>query len=388
MADLLLNTVKSAVDFLETYKVTEGITLGQVEAQAAEQKAQLEKSIAEADSISPAVGKDILKVIQGTSFASLARLIAGKVSVTTKTSSKKTNEKKQQNLFLQRYMTLDMWKKYRDPDTPYATVLEMMLDLWEKIGLKHPSEHAEVHAVAIMTLRLDGGVQGQVNVNVADAFAKLKDIEDGIKERRKHRLDHAHSGVVKKYAATLVEVKRVHEDIYDFAYGDTEGDQPVNNVPIDEIAIDALRAKLPARKSHGSIALRVGKVKCSGLTVEGVANAVLAAIQHRQPVSGDGVPGLQIFNPKHKLMVDSGLQLALSGPASSGAAPSMPAICDSPASVQVNLSSPESARAEPSPAPAEAVQPKTTADLAATMLEFTSKKSGGTVMKRPAAAAK
>eukprot|EP00959_Pyramimonas_sp_CCMP1952_P385016 8069149-Pyramimonas_sp.AAC.1 len=64
--------------------------------------------------------------------------------------------------------------------------------------------------------------------------------------------------------AMLGEFKRVHDKIYAFAYGETAGDQPAPDSAIDEIAIDALRAKLPARKSHGSIAARIGKAKASG----------------------------------------------------------------------------------------------------------------------------
>eukprot|EP00973_Karenia_brevis_P079804 11074205-Karenia_brevis.AAC.1 len=91
---------------------------------------------------------------------------------------------------------------------------------------------------------------------MVNAKVLLDEIKTGFKARRKHGLVTAEHIVV--YPSSPQELLQKHPAVYNSAYPDSVTKPPngPGGCPHDELAVDSLARRLPARRTHGAIASR------------------------------------------------------------------------------------------------------------------------------------
>ena len=192
-----------------------------------------------------------------------------------------------------------------DPNVWWGRLLNMIIQTLDQLGLVSPSEPTVMHIVAMVLLAANDNAT--IHINPTDAYSKANDIKRELKAvRLRTRL--AHHGVIINYPADVETFKQLHDAQFASFYkiGTTDEFEAVP-CPIEEHALNQLRMRLPARRSHTSISLSsrmhtVSTNKSSSRVVnqmlsDPVSLMMLANMQRQQtPATGMELPGLVIHD--------------------------------------------------------------------------------------------
>ncbi len=131
-----------------------------------------------------------------------------------------------------------------------------------KIGDVFSSELSWVHVVSMLTLASHDSDVDSFSIEPANCLTKLRDIKAYAKSMRKTMLSHY--GVVALYPEDPNDLKLQHPEVYQAAYPNASPDDPSTlpvKSPLNAALLEQLRAKLPARVSHQSMAATKNKAQ-------------------------------------------------------------------------------------------------------------------------------
>jgi len=218
---------------------------------AASRKEEMLKLIHETEAVGVAEATAILKQLNVGPFPdeskkALTRAVNGKASTHTSTSSPPNAKRAplQKHVHMHHYLSEGDWEVIQNTRLDFNTKTRTLIQRMATLGIKNPSEGKYVHITALLYLGAHSGAPNTLQVKPTDAYATLRDLKCVMKGWRvKVHVDFT------DYPHDVKEFKKAAPAVYAAAYADGE---PVK-CKIDESAIDALRAQIPARKTHAAV---------------------------------------------------------------------------------------------------------------------------------------
>ena len=221
-------------------------------------QAKIEGKIATARDVSSGQATAIIKaldhvVVTPGARATVARALRIKVDGDNASTAGPHGERKSQVcLLLENLLTIKHWKDFDTTD--YIKQEENMVKLFERLGLNHASEHTYVAGTAIIVAaRMQK--TGERSVNANDAYKLLNRLKKHVRALTQRTI-LPHYNQVKQYPDTPEELLEKFPHIYDLVYQDMENfpDNAPGKCKLQLAELEVLKARLPARKSHISVA--------------------------------------------------------------------------------------------------------------------------------------
>ena len=147
-----------------------------------------------------------------------------------------------------------------------------------------------------MNMRSDDEDPNRIlGINQGQAFQRLKTLKC-IFKAKKAFAKLSHSGVVEDYPESPLTLQQSHPEVFRAAF--TENGQEVLPAPypFDELVLDQVRARLPARSTHQSIGPAARDVRARTTP----AWQDMLAVMGRSVQPAEVLPGLQIFGSRDR----------------------------------------------------------------------------------------
>ena len=182
------------------------------------------------------------------------------------TARLKEHVKLQRHGWLHRYLTESDWAVLKNEDKDFNTKQKTLINRVLLLGVCNPTEGTFVSMLAIL-LCSDSGAE----LNSSHAFGVLKDIKCMLKNAR----PQYQRGLL-EYPANPAYFRRLAPQLYEKNYSSS----PVADCPLDEGRLEAIKAHLPARKTHVSVAAQpdVPKVKPADVAMQQMIFAMAKAM--------------------------------------------------------------------------------------------------------------
>ena len=204
-------------------------------------------AISEADATTMTSHLANSQLIQETKLH-LARLVRSKVSAIRVNHTPNLRSPPQSNLWYHRYLGQHHWATLVDPEVPWPVKLRVIVDVSADMGLTHPTEITLTHIVSVVELAVNQ--HSTLDLCVGDAWTKRGQIKDGITALR--RLHLPHFGQLRNYPDSPNDLPSLSYNVL-YKVGTSKEYRPVD-CPLDESSLHALRARMPTRKTHSSVA--------------------------------------------------------------------------------------------------------------------------------------
>ena len=290
----------------------------------------------------------------------------------------------QKHNYIQNYLTANDWEILQNPKIDFNTKARTVIARISSLGINHPTEGTMVLLTALLYLAAHQGPPGTLQVSANTAYSTLCDLKVILRNWRSRA-----QATLQDYPQDPQELKLELGALYATAYAEGE---PVAS-RVDERGLQALRACIPARKTHTSVGTPM-RMNSKDQDITGVLGQIL-----RQATTDQGgIPGLTIFNRGQQGM-RLGNQRASPGPlaltdgspdqgvpAHTFPQPSSSAATDVrvATAAAINEGLPATSKVD-APEIAGSEQAKNVADMAADLLKKLGKKSAmDAVKKRPA----
>jgi hypothetical protein len=210
--------------------------------------------------------------------------------------------------YFQNYIMPDKWATLGNPNSSLEAQSMAILATASSIGLTNPNESTFVNFVSI--LELAACQNAAANLNASACFMKLKKLKDMFNTQKKRgRLGH--EGKVLVYPANPEDLRDTHLDVFNAAFMNAEGQANLPGpCPLDAVALDQVRLRLPARATHQSICVPVNMARSatrtmptalmsrSGSLADILMSHLASAQAARNPDSlADVLPGFQLLGP-------------------------------------------------------------------------------------------
>ena len=204
-------------------------------------------AISEADATTMTSHLANSQLIQETKLH-LARLVRSKVSAIRVNHTPNLRSPPQSNLWYHRYLGQHHWATLVDPEVPWPVKLRVIVEVSSDMGLTHPTEITLTHIVSVVELAVNQ--HSTLDLCVGDAWTKRGQIKDGITALRRFPLPQF--GQVRDYPDSPNDLPSL---VYNVLYkvGTSKEYRPVD-CPLDESILNVLRARMPTRKTHSSVA--------------------------------------------------------------------------------------------------------------------------------------
>ena len=169
----------------------------------------------------------------------------------------------QQNFFLQRYLTQAEWDVLQSQNATAMSRLNIICNRKDMLGDVYGTEFSDVHAIALIELAARDSQIQTITFSPKDTLAKLKQYKDMQKLNKKRiekssaeRRTHNHYGQVLIFPSDPDELKRVHPEIYTYAYPGAPENPTAMPVAskVNECLLQRLRDQMPARVTHNTVA--------------------------------------------------------------------------------------------------------------------------------------